>query len=259
VQLQGKVAIITGGGTGIGKAVALRFAQEGARLALAGRRPGPLEATAAEIQAAGGQAITVPSDVTDAAQVMRLIETTVERLGGLDILINNAGGGSHMFEIKDMPRDEWDYCIAINLTSAMLCSQAALKVMLPQRSGAIVNVGSRAGKDGLAGRAHYSAAKFGLIGLTQGLAREVGPHGIRVNTICPSAVLTEGMEAGLRQRADYLEISYEETVQSFADRAALRRVSTPEDAAALILFLASDESKAMTGQAINLTSGLWMS
>jgi sorbitol-6-phosphate 2-dehydrogenase len=256
--LQDRVAIITGGGTGIGKATALRFAREGAKLALAGRRPGPLEETVAELTALGAEAIAVPTDVSQEDQVERLFATVIERFGQLDILVNNAGFSGRVAPLAEVTLAEWNEIINNNLTSQMLCARAAVRVMLPRRQGAIVNLSSHAGKEGVPGLSSYSAAKWGVIGLTQALAREVGPYGIRVNCVAPGPVLTEGLANGFRKRAEEQGVTVEEITRRYTERAALRRLSLPEEAANLICFLCSDQAAAMTGQALNLTSGMCM-
>jgi NAD(P)-dependent dehydrogenase (short-subunit alcohol dehydrogenase family) len=258
VRLKDRVAIITGGGTGIGKATALRFAREGARLALAGRREAPLAATAAEVAAAGGQAIVTPADVGVEDQVVRLVAAVLERYGQLDILVNNAGFAGEVLPVAEMTLAEWDRVLAVNLTGQMLCAREAVKAMRPRGRGAIVNLSSHAGKEGQAGRAHYSAAKWGVIGFTQALAREVGPHGIRVNCVAPGPVLTEGLADGFAKRAHERGVTVADVTRMYTERSALRRISLPEEAAALICFLCTDEAAAMTGQALNLTSGMWM-
>jgi len=258
MRFQNKVAIITGGGTGIGLAVVRRFAAEGARLVLAGRRPGPLEAAVAEIVGKGGEATAVPTDVTDERQVERLVARALQQFGQVDVLVNNAGDPAQMKDLAETTLERWNYGLAANLTSAMLCAREVLQSMIPRRSGAILNVSSQQGKSGMPGRYAYTAAKWGLIGFTQALAREVGPQGIRVNCVAPGSTLTENMDRGVRQRAAYRGQTYAEALAQTAQEAALRRLTLPEETAAVISFLCSDEAKAMTGQAISVNSGRWM-
>jgi NAD(P)-dependent dehydrogenase (short-subunit alcohol dehydrogenase family) len=258
MRFHGRVAIITGGGTGIGLATARRFAAEGASLMLVGRRPDPLEAAVAEIAGGGGAAIAVPTDVTDELQVERMVARAIERFGQVDVLVNNAGDPMQMKDLTETTLAEWNYGLAANLTSAMLCAREVLKSMIPRRSGAILNVSSQQGKSGTPGRYPYTAAKWGLIGFTQALAREAGPLGIRVNCVAPGSTLTENMERGVRQRAAFRGQTYEEALAQSAQEAALRRLTLPEETAALIAFLCSDDAKAIRGQAIALNSGRWM-
>jgi NAD(P)-dependent dehydrogenase (short-subunit alcohol dehydrogenase family) len=260
MRLKEKVAIITGGGVGIGKAIALTFAREGATVVIAGRTVSSLEKTCAEISDAGGKAAFVQIDVSDEQQVIRLVEETVRLFGRIDILINNSGIAGPTSKVVDMDLSKWSETLAIDLTGSMLCAREVLKQMIPRKSGAIVNIVSEAGRagDGRAGyplRAAYCCSKMGQIGLTETLAVEVGEYNIRVNAVSPGPIQGERIFNVVRKRVEATGASFEEVMKELASNCSLKRLATETETAAAVLFLASDESSGITGQTLPVSCG----
>jgi NAD(P)-dependent dehydrogenase (short-subunit alcohol dehydrogenase family) len=256
VKLSGKVAIVTGGGRGIGRAIALRFAAEGAVLALGATGARPLDDTASEIREKGGRARTWITDVADEAAVGRLIAGAVAEFGGLDILVNNAGIAGPTAPIVQLERAEWDRTMAINVTGAFLCAKHAVPHLIARGGGRVINITSIAGRIGYALRSPYAVSKWGMIALTRSLALEVGEHGITVNAIAPGAVRGERVDAVIRARAAALGRTAEEVERDFfVAPTALRRMIEPEEIAATAVFLASDEAANITGETLGVTAG----
>ncbi|HET9805176.1 MAG TPA: SDR family NAD(P)-dependent oxidoreductase [Candidatus Acidoferrum sp.] len=248
-RLAGKVALITGGGTGIGRSIALAFAREGAKVAVVGRRTEKLEAVVREIQSAGGEALAVPCDVSRAADVINAIAGVVAKYGKLDLLVNNAGVLS-VSTIEEIAEDEWDRLIDANLKGPFLMCRAALPEFRKVGGGAIVNVSSVLGLVAMKKRAAYCASKGGLTLLTKAIAIDHGHENIRANCICPSIVETD-LVSELFSTPDGEKIK--------RDRLAtipLGRFGKPADIAELAVFLASDESSWLTGAAIPVDGGL---
>lgn len=249
-RLAGKKALITGGGTGIGRACALAFAREGARVALAGRRAEPLSAVAAEIYNAGGEALAVQCDVTKVDQVERAVGTAADRFGGLNIVVNSAGAlvpGS----AEETSEAHWDRLIAVNLKGTFLVSRAALAWLRRAGGGSIINIGSVLGLVGMKKRAAYAAAKGGVTLLTKAMALDHAHENIRVNCICPGLVETELIESMIAGRSDPAAFRRQR-----AEQIPLGRIGRPEDMAGMAVFLASDESSWLTGAALPLDGGL---
>jgi citronellol/citronellal dehydrogenase len=247
LDLTGRLAVITGGGTGIGARTAHLLAEHGADVVLAGRKVDPLERTAASIRSSTGRAATVvPTDVRRAEEVQRLMETAVDTHGRLDILVNNAGG-AYMFPLKDTPPDRWANAVELNLTSAYLCSRAALPHLLKSEHAAIVSISSAAGVQGVKGGAAYSAAKAGLQMFTRVAAAEWGPRGIRCNAIAVGGVASEG---AVRSWA-----RFGQTPETMGEHVALRRVGYPEDIANGVLFFVSGMSSWVSGQTLSVDGG----
>ena len=273
-DLKGKVAIVTGAGRklGIGRGIALRLARDGADVAVAdicrefGEFPGyglgmweGLKETADEISALGVRGLPVRVDVTDAAQVDEMVRQTVDALGRLDIIVNNAGGVVGPAPIFALEEAAWNKTMAINATGAFLCSRAAVRQMMAQRQGGkIVNVSSTSGKRGEPFMAAYCAAKAAIIALTRVMAVELGAVNIQVNAVCPGDVDTELLRWGWQLEASMRGTSYEEVVKVATSKIPLGRLETPEDVANLVAFLASRESDYITGQAINVCGGIVM-
>jgi NAD(P)-dependent dehydrogenase (short-subunit alcohol dehydrogenase family) len=256
MQLTDKVAVVTGGGRGIGRAIALALAREGADVVVAGEAMPPLEEAAREIKTAGRRGLAILMDLLDQESPRRMVERALEEFGRIDILVNNAGAEGPIRNVAEMDLPGWNELLAVNLTGAMLCSRYVLeRSMIPRQSGAIVNLSSAAGRKGLPTRSAYSSSKFGIIGLTQSLASEVGRHGIRVNAIAPGSVAGERIERIFRTYATNQGVAYEQIVAASNARAALGRMVTPEEVAAVVVFLVSEQSSGITGQTINVDAG----
>jgi NAD(P)-dependent dehydrogenase (short-subunit alcohol dehydrogenase family) len=249
-RLSGKVAFITGGGTGIGRACALAFVREGAEVALAGRRPELLAAVAAEIEATGGEAFATACDVTDRASVESALARAERRFGKLHVIVNNAGAVV-VATVEHTSDEDWDRVMATNLTGTFLVSRAALPVLRRAGGGAIVNIGSVLGIVARKDRAAYCAAKAGVSGLTRAMALDHAADKIRVNCICPTIVETElGMQS-IAMKSD----AQAERARRIAE-IPIGRIGTPEDVAMMALYLASDEASWVTGVSFPLDGGL---
>ena len=256
VKLKDKVAIITGGGTGIGKAISLAFASEGAAVVLAARNLPRLEVVAKDIKSRGGKAKAIQTDISDHEQVKRMVAQAISEFGQIDILVNNAARGTfNNADAVDMNLDEWHDSLATNLTGTMLCCQEVLKYMIPRRSGNIINISSVAGMSGVPKESPYTASKWGVIGFTETLAIEVGKHNIRVNCISPGATRTQEFENWVQTSAKSAGLSYDEVMSKLTDNNALKRIAETEEIAACIVFLASDDSSAMTGHNLVASCG----
>ncbi len=260
MRLQGKVAIITGGGKGIGKAIAQAFAREGATVMIASRTVSALDETCRVIVGNGGKAAYVQTDVSDEKQVKRLAAETIRQFVQIDILVNNSGVSGPTSRVADMDLSQWNETLAIDLTGSMVCAREVLKHMIPRRSGNIINVVSEGGRsaDGRSGyplRAAYCCSKMGLIGLTETLSVEVGEYGIRVNAVSPGPVLGERLLNIISKRVSETGRTVEEMMTSLSANNSLKRIATEDECAAVALFLASDESSAITGQTIPVSCG----
>ena len=257
LKLTGKVVVITGPAKGMGRAVSLAFADEGAKLVLAGRDTAAIEPVAAEARARGAQAIVVACDVTDSAQADALAAAALAAFGAIDVLVNVAGGSGPIGKTGwETTQPEFDEIVQLNMTGCFNTMRAVLPAMIAAKSGKVVNVGGTFGMRGRAGRMAYSASKWGLRGITKSFALEAGPHGINVNCVAP------GMVDGPRFRekvcadmAKKLNISLEEAMTRHAADYALRRVSTDVDVANACLFLASDAARQITGVDLPVDGG----
>ena len=249
-RLSEKVAFITGGGTGIGRACALLFAREGASVAVAGRRKALLDAVAQEIEASGGKALAVECDVVDRKSVEAALASTVAHFGGLNVVVNNAGA-IVVATADDTQDEDWHRVIETNLTGTFLVSRAALSHLRAARGGAIVNIGSILGVVARKQRAAYCAAKAGVTGLTKAMALDHAEEKIRVNCVCPSIVETEMGLKSIREAPNP-----EAERRRRTEGIPLARLGLPEDVAQMALYLASDESAWVTGAALPLDGGL---
>ena len=241
-----KIAIVTGGGGGIGGAVVRRFAREGAKLAVVDIDPEAAKATASELTAQGSDAIPVVADVTKKPSVKKMMQNVLDRWSRIDILVNVAGGAERK-PVVEMTVADWDYVVDMNLKSAFLCSQAALPAMLKQKYGKIVNISSIYGFTGNTTRSSYAAAKAGVAAFTKSLALEVVDDGINVNAVAPGRVTTP------RVRNRYSDEAWAAAVA----QVPMGRAGTPEEIASAVLFLAADENSYVTGQTIHI-NGAWL-
>jgi len=245
-QLDNKIAIVTGAGGGIGGAIAVRFAREGAKIAVADIDGETGKSRAAEITQEGRQAFSIVADVTRKTSVEQMVQAALSRWGRIDILVNVAGG-AQVKPVIEVSETEWDHIIDMNLKSVFLCSQAVLPTMTKQHYGKIVSISSIYGFTGNATRASYSAAKAGVAVFTKSLALEVVGQGVNVNAVAPGRILTD------RVRSHYTEEEWNERVVQIP----MKRAGTPEEIASTALFLVLDENKYITGQTIHV-NGAWL-
>ena len=250
-MLTGKTALITGGGRGIGRAIALEFARNGARVAVAARTAEQVEQVAAEI---GADAVALVCDVSDPESVARMFADMRERFGNPDILVNNAGIAESA-TLVNTTDELWQRHLAINLSGTFYCTRAALPAMLRRGWGRVINVASIAGKSGAPYIAAYSASKHGVLGLTRSAALELATTGVTVNAICPGYVDTDMVTRGVDQITAKTGRTAEEALDSLKKMSPQNRLVTPEEVAAIALLLASDAGRGINGQGINVDGG----
>ena len=257
MELDNKIAIVTGPAKGMGEAVTTALAREGADLALAGRDMAPIEAVAEKVRGMGRRAIAVSCDVTSPADTEALIAATVAEFGGrIDILVNVAGGSGPIETTSwETTPEEFDEILAINMRGCFLTMRSVLPIMIEQRAGKIVNVGGTFGLKGQALRMAYSASKWGLRGITRSTALEVGQYNINVNTVCPAMVDGPRFERVCAARAERLGTTPEQVRTDYEAQYALRRISAPEDIADAVVFLASERARQITGQELAVDGG----
>jgi NAD(P)-dependent dehydrogenase (short-subunit alcohol dehydrogenase family) len=254
--LAGKVAVITGAGRGIGRAIARRFASEGAKVVVAARTVSEIEAVAAEIRGEGGTASAVPANVADEQQCGHLVRTAEAQYARIDILVNNAGEYGPVKPVEEILPADWDRVIAVHLRGAYLLTRAVLPGMYARRSGVILNISSLSAKAAFPWGAAYAAAKAGLLGLTRVAAAESARQGIRANALCPGPVTETRMSKELGQTlAARLGVAPEQQLREFLSTILQGRGQTVQEVAAAALFLCSDQSSAITGQALNVDGG----
>ncbi|HPC87039.1 MAG TPA: SDR family NAD(P)-dependent oxidoreductase [Smithellaceae bacterium] len=259
--IQGKIGMVTGGGKGIGEAIALRLASEGARVVVADLDPTAAEKVAQTIQARGGNALAVVCDATNPEAVDAMMDEAIKVYGAIDILVNNVGGGSGIALVAKSRLEDWDRTIELNLRSVYLCCRAAARIMIPRKQGRIINMSSVSGKQGEQLLSAYCAAKFGVIGFTETLAKELARHDITVNAVCPGYVFTPGWEK-LAQAVKEIQPAYaDKSLQEIFEARVkavtpLRRPQTAEEIAGLVAYLASHEARSITGQAISIDGGI---
>ncbi len=259
-RLEDKFAIVTGGAQGLGEALAKRMAQEGAHVAVTDINEQGAKAVAQEIaERFGRRALGLKNDVTDFEGTQRCVAQILDEFGRIDILVSNAGiviSG----DIREFSVDDWRKVIEVNLVGYFIWAKAVAPVMIEQKSGVIIQINSKSGKKGSFKNSAYAASKFGGIGLTQSLALELAPHGIRVNAICPGNLLDSPLWVNTLydQYAKRWGISKEEVRKKYEQQVPLGRGCTYDDVGNVLVFLASDEASYMTGQAINVTGGQQM-
>lgn len=251
-RFDGKVVLVTGGGNGIGEATVLRFAQEGAHVAVVDIHKKLAEKTVAEIQELGGQAISIQADVAFVDDVQRMINSTMNHYGHLDVIFNSAGIGGGPDHLIDLSVEDWDRLIAINLRGVFLGCKFGLPAIIESGGDAIVNMGSStAGWDVIYGGGAYMASKEGIAGITRNLALEAAPYGVRVNAVCPGIIETQlSFSQGGKE-----DTARSEWFKRFSRRIPLRRVGSPEDVAAAVAFLASKDARHITGSQLLIDGG----
>jgi 3-oxoacyl-[acyl-carrier protein] reductase len=245
-MIQEQVAIVTGASRGIGRAVALQLAAAGVKIVASARNVEALASLVADIEASGGQAISVPTDITSGEDVERLLSSATDRFGRVDILVNNAGITRDALLVR-MKDADWDAVLATNLKGAFLCARAAARIMTKQRRGRIINIASVVGEMGNAGQANYCASKAGLIGLTKSMARELARRNITVNAVAPGFIVSD-MTSGLSEKVK----------ESLLGQVPLGRFGQVEDVAAAVAFLASEQAAYITGQTLGVNGGMYM-
>ncbi len=258
--LKDKVAIVTGGGRNIGRAIALAFAADGASVVLAGRTLSKLEEVADAIRKKGGRAIAVQTDVSDEKEVEQMVAETIKAFGKIDILVNNAGIIGPTLNVVDMDFRGWNEALAINLTGSLMSAKHVLKHMIPRKSGTIINISSERGRtgDGKSGspmRTPYACSKAGMIALTESLSVEVGRYNIRVNCISPGPVRGERIDNVIKAKCKATGASPDEIMTNLAENCSLKRVAEEEEVASAAVFLASDAASGITGQTLPVSCG----
>ena len=253
--LNERVAIITGASKGIGRVMSQLFAREGAKVVCAARSDALVNDTVALIRSAGGEAVAVTGDASTEAGAQAIVAAGVKAFGRVDTLVNNAGDGGPTKPIQDYTTEDWFYTVNSCLTSAYMCSRFVVPEMIAAGRGSIVNIASMAGRRGLMYRVGYCSAKAGQIGMTYGLALELGTHNITVNAIAPGAVAGDRIDRVIQGQADVRGVDVDRMRKSFVERSPLQRMSTAEDISSLAAFLCSDGARNISGQCIPVTAG----
>jgi len=254
--LSGKAAVVTGGGRGIGRAIALKFAEEGAAVVVAARTESQIKAVAQEIRNAGGRAAAVIADVAEEEHCEQLIFSAEAQFGRVDILVNNAGEYGPVKPVEEITPAEWDRVIAVHLRGAYLLTRLVLPAMYARSSGVILNISSLSAKSAFGWGSPYAAAKAGMLGLTRVSAAEAARKGVRVNAICPGPVTETKMSQDLgKTLAERLGVSPEKQLAGFLETVLQGRGQTANEIAAAALFLCSDQASAITGQSLNVDGG----
>lgn len=256
--LAGRTALVTGAGRGIGRAIALRCAAEGAAVALAGRSVPELEEVAARVAAAGGTSLVVPMDVQDAASVADGVARVAADLGDVDVLVANSGVAGPTAPLWEVTPEEWDATHAVNVRGVFLSCRAVLPAMVRRGAGSVVVIGSMSGKRPMAQRTPYTSSKTALIGLVRSLAVEAGEHGIRVNLVSPGPVTGPRLDRVVAAAGEAGGRTPEEQLAEYAAASPLRRLVDPDDVAAAVVFLAGDDARSTTGEDLNVSAGITM-
>jgi len=261
MKLADQVAIIVGSARGIGEAIAHAFSREGAKLVLVdieAAKP-QLETVAQAILQGGGKAMALVADATDDRQVNQMVDRTVREWKKVDILVNSVGFRGPMVPVHEISEEEWDSVLNVNLKAPFLCCRAVLKHMIRQKNGTIVSISGTAGKEGMALRGSLCAAKWGLLGMTQTIAKEAGPFGVRANVICPGGMDEPDLREMYKERAMGLGVSFEDLERSVLQQTPLRKHALHDEVAKAALFLASSDSSHTTGESLNVSGGRLMS
>ena len=254
-MLDGRVAIITGASKGIGRALALRFGREGARVICAARSADLVKETTAEVNKAGNQAIAFTGDLAREDDVRRLVAAGLEAFGKIDALVNNAGDGGPTKPVQDYTVEDWRYTIDSCLTSSYLCIRFVVPEMIKAGGGAIVNISSGAGRRGLPYRIGYCSAKAGQVGMTYGMALELAPHNIRVNCVAPGAVEGDRIDRVIAGQAEVRGIPVEAMRKAMIERSPLKRMVTADDIVDATVFFTSDMARSISGQVLAVNAG----
>jgi NAD(P)-dependent dehydrogenase (short-subunit alcohol dehydrogenase family) len=261
MKLKDQVALIIGGARGIGETIAHTFSNEGASIVLVdlAKTKTELEKVVQAIDQQGGKAVALAADCGDDRQVNHLVDETVRRFGKIDVLINSAGFRGPLVAVTEISEKEFDDVILYNLKLVFLCCRAVLKQMVKQKSGSIVSISGTAGREGMAMRGSLCAAKWGVVGLTQTIAKEYGPHGIRANVICPGGMDEPDLREMYAERAKNLGMTFKELENQILALTPLRKYAKHEEVAIAALFLASSDSSHTTGESLNVSGGRLMS
>jgi NAD(P)-dependent dehydrogenase (short-subunit alcohol dehydrogenase family) len=254
-MLDGRVAIITGASKGIGRALALRFGREGARVICAARSADLVKETTAEVNKAGNRAIAFTGDLSREDDVQRLVAAGLQAFGKIDALVNNAGDGGPTKPVQDYTVEDWRYTIDSCLTSSYLCIRFVVPEMIKAGGGAIVNISSGAGRRGLPYRIGYCSAKAGQVGMTYGMALELAPHNIRVNCVAPGAVEGDRIDRVIAGQAEVRGIPVEAMRKAMIERSPLKRMVTADDIVDATVFFTSDMARSISGQVLAVNAG----
>jgi len=257
-RFQEQTIVVTGGGYGIGKAIALAFGREGGNVVLAARSKDKLHAVASQLEAMGTRPMVFPTDVSREEEVREMVVGTLARYEKIDVLVNNSGIAGPTAIARDVPAEDWNETIAINLSGAFYCAKHVSAAMIARGSGNIVNISSIAGRIGYALRTPYAASKWGMIGLSHSLAAELGPFGIRVNAVLPGSTQGDRLDRVMAARAAKEGKAFEEVRNWYVKDIPMQRMVSEEEVAETVLFLASDAASGMTGQAVSVCGGFCM-
>jgi NAD(P)-dependent dehydrogenase (short-subunit alcohol dehydrogenase family) len=258
MEFKDQTIIVTGAGYGIGREIALAFGRLGGNVVLAARSRGKLDAVADELSALGTRPLVVPLDVSKESEVAAMVQQAQSSYRRIDVLVNNAGIGGPTALARDVTGDQWRETIDINLSGAFYCAKYVSAVMITAKRGNIVNISSVAGRIGFALRTPYAASKWGMIGLSHSLAAELGPYGIRVNTITPGPIAGERIKRQAHDRARAEGKSYDDVLRSFVAGVPLGRMPTEAEVANAAVYLASERSSGITGQVLGVDGGMRM-
>jgi len=255
MDLQGKIALITGGGKGLGREISKCLAQKGANLVLVARDKDPLETIAEEVNLFGCKALVCPGDISQEIVVEKSVQKALDTFGKIDVLVNNTGIMGPNAPIKDINLKDWEQTISVNLTASYLYIKNVIPIMTKLKSGSIINISSLSGVKGVINRSPYCASKWAMIGMSKAVAQEVGPYNIRVNVVCPGAVEGERINQVINKRAEDNNVSYEEMIEKTIKDTPLRKMISPGEVASVVAFLASDHSSGITGEEIVVSAG----